>query len=93
MQLITHMQNNFTAPQEVTQLMVDVLSDTSIQVQWGPPAQSNGILIHYTIIVFNQLTGYIFSSQVNPMDAEVVTVQSLSMQPNNKYLKVQVILT
>lgn len=58
--------------------MVDVLSDTSIQVQWGPPLQSNGILIHYTVVVFNQQTGYIFSTQVNPMDAEVITVQDLS---------------
>ena len=58
--------------------MVDVLSDSSIQVQWGPPAWSNGILTHYTVIVFNQLTGYTFSSQVNPMDTEVVTVQNLS---------------
>ena len=58
--------------------MVDVLSDTTIQVQWGPPALSNGILIHYTVIVYNQLTGYIFSSQINPVDAEVITVQDLS---------------
>lgn len=68
--------------------MVDALSDTSIQVQWGPPARSNGILIHYTIIVLNQLNGYTFSSQVSPMDAEVVTVQNLSMQPNRFVLKV-----
>ena len=67
-----------SAPQEVTQLMVDVVSDSSIQVQWGPPARSNGILTHYTVNVFNQLTGYIFSSQVNPMDTEVITVQNLS---------------
>ena len=67
------------APQEVTQVVVDVISDSRIQVQWGPPARSNGILTYYTITVFNQQTGFNFSSQINASAAEVITVGGLSM--------------
>ena len=68
-----------SAPQEVSQMMVDVITDSSIQVQWGPPAQANGILTHYTVIVFNQETGFDFSTEVNTSAAEVITVPGLRM--------------
>ena len=60
-------------------MVVDVISNSSIQVQWGPPARTNGILTHYTITVFNQETGFDFSSQINASDADVITVNGLSM--------------
>ena len=69
----------YTVPQEVTQLMVDVINDSSIEIQWGPPAHSNGILTHYSIEVFNKLTGFNFSSRVNALDAGVFIVSGLSM--------------
>ena len=72
----------FTAPLEVTQVMVDVISDTSIQVQWGPPTQSNGILTHYTVVVFNELTSFNSSTQVDVSDADVLTVTGLSTYYN-----------
>ena len=70
------------APQEVTQMMVHIINDSTVQVQWGPPARSNGILTNYTIVVSNQLTAFNFSSQVNASDALMVTVTGLS-----KYLE------
>ena len=76
----------YTAPQEVTQLMVDVINDSSIEIQWGPPARSNGILTHYSIEVFNQLTGFNFSSQVDILDADVIIVSGLSMLQVQMYL-------
>ena len=72
----------FTAPLEVTQVIIDVISDTSIQVQWGPPTQSNGILTHYTVVVFNELTSFNSSTQVDVSDADVLTVTGLSMYYN-----------
>ena len=60
-------------------MTVDVISDSSIQVQWGPPSQANGILTHYTVTVFNRETGFDFSTQVNTSAAEVITVPGLRM--------------
>ena len=70
-----------SAPQEVTQLVVDVISDSSVLVRWSPPtrARTNGILTYYTVVVFNKLTGYNFSSQVDSMDEEEVAISGLSM--------------
>ena len=64
--------------------MVDVLNDSSIEVQWGPPARSNGVLTHYIVEVFNQLTGFNFSSTINALDAEVVIFSELSRLCNQK---------
>ena len=58
--------------------MVDVISDSSIQVQWGPPERSNGILTYYVVAVFNQLTEYHYSIHVNASDADVIVVHGLS---------------
>ena len=60
-------------------MMVDVISDSSIQVQWGPPTQANGILTHYTVAIFNQETGFDFSVQVDSSAAEVLTIPGLRM--------------
>ena len=62
--------------------MVDVISDTSIQVQWGPPTQSNGILIHYTVVVFNEVTSFNSSTQIDVSDADVLIVTGLSTYYN-----------
>ena len=68
-----------SAPQEVTQLVVDVVSDSSVIVRWSPPARANGILIDYKVVVFNILTGYNFSSQVNFLEDREVSISGLSM--------------
>ena len=67
------------APQEVTQLVVDVISDSSVIVRWSPPAHANGILTYYTVVVFNELTRYNFSSQVSLMDEREVSISGLRM--------------
>ena len=72
--MLTHV-----APGRVTQLIVDVISNSIIQIQWGPPERPNGILTFYTIVVVNQQTGFIFTSEVDATDAEVVIVDGLSM--------------
>lgn len=69
----------YLAPQEVTQLAIDVISTTTILVRWGPPARANGILTYYSVIVFNEITGYNFSSQVDTMGDSEVTITGLSM--------------
>ena len=66
----------------MTQVIVDVISDTSIQVQWGPPTQSNGILTNYTVVVFNELTSFNSSTQVDVSDADVLTITGLSTYYN-----------
>ena len=63
-----------SAPQEVTQLVVDVVSDSSVIVRWSPPAHTNGILTDYKVVVFNTLTGYNFSSQVNFLEDREVSI-------------------
>ena len=68
----------YTAPQEVTQLMVDVINDSSIEVQWGPPARSNGILTHYTIDVFSLVSEFNFSSIVDASSVTEITISGLS---------------
>ena len=57
---------------------VDAISDSSIQVQWGPPHRANGILTHYTITILNRETWFDFSTQVNALAAEVITATGLS---------------
>ena len=67
------------APQEVTQMMVHIINDSTVQVQWGPPARLNGVLTNYTIVVSNLVNGSNFSSQVDASDAQMVTITGLSM--------------
>ena len=42
---------SYTAPSEVTNFLVGVLSDTSLIIFWGPPERPNGILTHYAYTV------------------------------------------
>ena len=67
------------APQEVTHVVIDVVSDSSILVRWDPPARANGILTYYIVVVFNKLTGYNSSSQVDSTVDEEVSISGLSM--------------
>ena len=60
-------------------MIVDVINDSSIEVQWGPPTNTYGILTHYTISVYNELTEFNFSSRVNASDATVIPITGLSM--------------
>ena len=62
----------------MTQLVVDVISDSNILVRWDPPARVNGILTYYTVVIFNKRTGYNFSSQISSIDEEV-SISGLSM--------------
>lgn len=59
----------------MTQLVASAISDTSVYMQWDPPARANGVLTNYTVVVFNVLTGYNFSTQVSE---EEVTITGLS---------------
>ena len=68
----------YTAPQEVTQLMVDVINDSTIKVQWSPPARSNGILTHYIVDVFSLVSEFNFSSIVDASSVTEITVSGLS---------------
>ena len=45
-------------------LVVEVLSDSSILVQWDPPTQPNGIITYYNVTVFNEMSGFKFTAEV-----------------------------
>ena len=66
------------APQKVTQLVVSVISDNSVRVQWSPPVRANGILTYYSVLVFNKRAGYNSSSQIDANDDGEVTIHGLS---------------
>ena len=44
-------RSSYTAPSEVTNFLVSVLSDTSLVIFWGPPERPNGILTRYAYTV------------------------------------------
>ena len=67
----------YTAPSEVKNLAVDVISNEIIDVLWDPPTQPNGILTHYTVIVLNERTGFNFSTTVPASDYTEITVTGL----------------
>lgn len=74
------------APQKVTQLVVRVISDNSVSVQWSPPVRANGILTYYSVLVFNKRAGYNSSSQVDANDDGEVTIHGLSaLHKKNSY--------
>ena len=58
-------------------VVVDVISDEIIDVLWDPPTRPNGILTYYTIIVFNEMTGFNFSTTVPASDYTETTVTGL----------------
>ena len=69
------------APSRVNNVVIGVLTNSSITVTWNPPSAPNGILTNYDIIVFNELTGFYFLRTIHSLDEEVVTVEGLG---NNK---------
>ena len=46
-------------------------------MQWDPPVYPNGILTNYDVIVFNRLTEFNFSGQINVSDAREMLVTEL----------------
>ena len=71
--------NNYSyiAPSEVNNLVIDAVSNEVIDVLWDPPTRPNGILTHYTIIVFNEMTEFNFSTTVPASDYTEATVTGL----------------
>lgn len=39
----------FAAPDEVSNLLFDDISDRAVRVSWSPPKKSNGVLIGYKL--------------------------------------------
>ena len=64
-----------TVPSAVNNLVVDVIPDDSIILLWDPPTRPNGILTYYDVIVFNELTGFNFSTTIPALDEHEVTSQ------------------
>ena len=58
----------FTVPSEVSNVVISVISNSSILVQWDPPTHPNGILTSYDVIVVNILTKFNVSAQINIPD-------------------------
>ena len=71
------------APSEVNNIVIDVISNEIIDVQWDPPSQPNGILTQYTIIVFNEMTGFNFSTTIPASDDTEATVTGLRKRKLN----------
>ena len=67
----------YIAPSEVNNLVIDVISNEIIDVLWDPPTRPHGILTHYTIIVFNEMTGFNFSTMVSASDYAEATITRL----------------
>ena len=62
-------------------VVVDVISNEIIDVLWDPPIRPNGILTYYTIIVFNEMTAFNFSTAVPASDYTETTVTGLRKIP------------
>ena len=65
------------APSEVNNVVISVISNDSIFVQWDPPLRPNGILTYYDIVVFNDLTGFNFSTKIHSSNGRDVAVTGL----------------
>ena len=72
--LISHIHE---VPSEVNHVVINVTSDSSILVQWDPPTYPNGILTFYDVIVFNILTNFNFSAQIDVLDTREVIVTEM----------------
>ena len=57
-------------------IIIDAISNTSILVRWDPPTYPNGILTNYSIIVFNEATGFNFT-EIHSSDTSEVLVSGL----------------
>ena len=67
-------------------LVVDVISDASIVVLWDPPSRPNGIFTHYDVIMFNELSGFNFSTAIPAWDDHEVIVTGLSKKDKYKMM-------
>lgn len=68
---------SYTVPSEVNNVIISVISNESILVQWDPPMYPNGILTNYDVIVLNRLTEFNYSGQINVSDAREMLVTEL----------------
>ena len=66
-----------SVPSEVTNVRISAISNSSILVQWDPPAHPNGILIYYDVIVFNILTNFNESVQISVSETQEMTVTAM----------------
>ena len=66
-----------TVPSEVSNVVISVISNSSILVQWGPPTHPNGVLTYYDVIVFNILTKFNVSAQINVSDTRQMIVTEM----------------
>lgn len=67
----------YTVPSEVNNVIISVISNSSILVVWDPPLYPNGILTNYGVIVFNRLTEFYLSDQINGSDTREILVTEL----------------
>ena len=52
-------------------------SNSSLTVAWDPPTFANGILLNYTVRVYNQLTGYHTEYDISPSARHFVSLDDL----------------
>ena len=64
------------APSAPTNLRATVVTSNSVQFQWTAPFIANGVIIHYTVEVTDNITGEISSANVNTMAAEALGLTS-----------------
>ena len=55
----------------------DVISNSTIVIEWDPPLSPNGILIYYNVEINHQLSGYSYSSRLLPSEPRAVNVTGL----------------
>ncbi len=73
-----------TAPSIPTDVVVEVTTNNSILIRWNPPAMANGVLLNYTVRVYNILNNYAIEISTLPYEARNVDVDGLCK--NNFYL-------
>ena len=67
----------YAVPSSPTGVVIDIPSNSSMTVAWDPPADPNGILLNYTVRIYNLLTGYYTDFDVYPFDVHFVSVDDL----------------
>lgn len=82
-----------TAPSKVNNLVIEVLSNTSIYILWDPPTRPNGILIYYNITVFNEMSGFNFSTEIPAFEEHEVIVTGLRKKEKIKEYMLKLTLT
>ena len=88
--------HTYEVPSEVNHVVIKVTSNSSVLIQWAHPTHPNGILTYYDVIVFNDLTKFNFSVQVDVKDTREVTVTEMGMswktitKLNNLYVVISI---